>query len=247
MEVIRRFLEDVVQVVPLESIAYAIAHGKPDEIAIQCAEALMSAQLYLPFSLLMTNGLAKAVRRFQSGVSPEVLTDMQIKAQEQSTGMLPWCSVTKDSKQLTVTMLNEERAATSATSLDWEKLEEEYGEVPAQDVVPGEVVAYILKAQKESTSQWIAAMNQGNPVNIICGLSVEQLYPITTDPTQQLSALKSPLDILRAGKRKLDSLAREAQEIVPAKRHLSSDSQHLKEKGVLSWCNALMLKSVNKI
>ena len=247
MDVIRRFLEDVVQVVPLESIAYAIAYGKPDAIAIQCAEALMSTQLNPPLSLLMKGGLEKAWQRIESGVSPEVVAVMSNKADKQFPGMHPWYRITKDSKQLTVTMFNEERAATSAISVDWEKLKEVYGEVPAQDVVPHEVAEYIQKLAKELHDQKRAAEKHGNPVNIICGLSVQQLYPITTDPNKRLSTLKSPLDILRAGKRKLDSLAREAQEIAPAKRHLSSDSQHPKERGMLSRCNALMLKNVNEI
>jgi len=86
-------------------------------------------------------------------------------------------------------------------------LKEEYGVVPAQHVAPNEVVAYMLKLLKEFDRKGKTALKQGNPVNIICGLSIEQLYPITTE---QLSTLKSPLNILRAGKRKLDSLTKEA-------------------------------------
>ena len=134
MEVIRRFLEDVVQVVPLESIAYAIAYGKPDVIAFQCAEAFMSTQLNPPLSLLMASGFEKALGRIQSGVSPEVFAAM-VKSLEQSSVMAcsppRWYDITKDSKQLTMTIFSEERAAISATSFDWEKLKEEYGEVPA--------------------------------------------------------------------------------------------------------------------
>ena len=245
MEVIRRFLEDVVQVVPLESIAYAIAYGKTYEIAIQCAKAFMSTQLNPPPSLLMDIGLGKAWSRIQSGVSPDIIRGMQIKAEEQFPGFRGfWTTITKDSKQLTVTLTNEEESATSETSLDWEKLKEDYGVVPAQHVVPVEVAAYIWKAQ---TDQKRAIDKQGNQVNIICELSVQQLYPITTDPTQQLSVLKSPLNILRAGKQKLDSLTKEAREIAPASRCLRSDSQNPSDNGVLSRCNALMLKNVNEI
>ena len=238
----------MVQVVPLESIAYAIAYGKPDEIAIQCAKAFMSTQINPPLSELMVIGLTNALDRIQSGVSPYVIEDLRIQVQRQ----LPdteghYYDISKDSKQLTVTAINEKRTASRATSLDWKKLKEEYGEVPAQHVAPNEVAAHILKIQNELVHQERAAEKQGNPINIICGLSIEQLYPITTDPTQQLSTLKSPLNILRAGKQKLNSLAREAQELAPAKRHLSSDSQPPKEKSLLSRCNALMLKSVNEI
>jgi len=239
VEVIKRFLEDVVQVVPLESIAYAIAYGKPDEIAIQCAEAFVLTKLNPPFSLLMQVGLRNAFDRIQSGVSPDVIHDMEIKAKNQSPDTYPrYTVITKDSKHLAVTIEDESATSTTSLQLDWEKLKKEYGVVPAQHVAPDEVAAYISKLQKEMFVQNTAALKQGNPVNIICGLSVEQLYPITTDPAQQLSLLKSPINILQVGRQKLDSLGREAREITPAQRFPTS---------VLSRCNALMLKNVNEI
>ena len=238
----------MVQVVPLESIAYAIAYGNPFEIAIHCAEAFMSTQLIPPLSQLMGKGLTIAVHRFQSGVSPDVTSDMIMIAEKQSPGFkVGWSDISRDSEQLTMYLMNEEQSAVKALSLRWEKLKKEYGEVPAQQAAPHEVVAYILKLQKELFRQNRVAQKQGNPVNIICGLSIEQLYPVSTDPTQKLFTLKSPLNILRAGKQKLDSLTREAQEIAPAKRRLISGSQHPKEKDVVSRCNALMLKNVNEI
>ena len=140
MEVIRRFLEDVVHVVPLESIVYAIAYGKPDEIAIQCAEALMSVQLHPPLSKLMQSGFTKAYDRIFSGISPDVVHDIMGKALKQSPGFEPhWASISKDSKKLTLIFRNEEQSPITTTSLDWEKLKEEYSEVPSQHVVPKEV------------------------------------------------------------------------------------------------------------
>ena len=238
----------MVQVVPLESIAYAIAYGKPDEIAIQCAKAFMSTQINPPLSELMVIGLTNANDRIQSGVSPDVIEDLYIQAQMQSpVADSCYYNIIKDSKQLTVTAFNDKRTASRATSLDWKKLKEEYGIVPAQQVAPFKIVAYINTMQNELVHQERAAEKQGDPINVICGLSVQQLYPITTGPTQQSSMLKSPLNILRAGKQKLDSLSREAREVAPTMRCLSSDSQHPEEKGVLSRCNTLMLKRVNEV
>jgi len=128
--------------------------------------------------------------------------------------------VSKDSKQLTVTAINEKRTASRAASLDWKKLKEEYGVVPAQHVAPIEVVAYMSKIQKEFACRERAALKQGTPINAICGLSVQQLYPIVTGPTQQSSILKSPLNILREGKQKLDSLSREAREVFSSQEAL---------------------------
>ena len=205
MEVIRRFLEDVVQVVPLESIVYAIAYGKPDEIAIQCAKALMSVHLR-PLSQLMTSGSAKAFDRLQSGVSPDMIHDMKTKAlAQQFPSQAFGYAIVKDSKQLTVTLTNEEQLPITATSLDWEKLKEQYSEVPSQHVAPDEVRRYVCQLLCELDDQKKAAKKQRDPVNVICGLTIAQLYPVTTDLTQQESALKSPLDILRSGKQSLDS------------------------------------------
>ena len=238
----------MVQVVPLESIAYAIAYGKPDEIAIQCAEALMSAKLHPPLSHLMTVGFLKAHQRIYSGVSPDVIHDILGKAIKQIPGFWPFgYEITKGSKQLTVTLTNEEKLPIAATSLDWEKLKEEYSEVPSQHVVPEEVQRYMQQLQNKSADRERVAIKQGDPVNVICGLTIAQLYPVTTNPTQQESALKSPIDILRSGKRKLDSLARAAQEGAPAKGFSSPKTQHSKKKNLSSLQNILMLKTVNEI
>ena len=238
----------MVHVVPLESIAYAIAYGKPDKIASQCAEALMSPQLCPPLSQLMVTGYYEAFGRIESGVSPDVIRDIFGKALQKFPGFEPyWSNIIKDSKKLTLILQTEERSHITAASLDWEKLKEEYSEVPSQHVVPEEVKRYVQQLQNESAAQQRAAMKQGDPVNVICGLNIAQLYPVTTDPTQQVSALKSPIDTLRSGKWKLDSLAREAQEGTSTKRFLSPKNQHSKKKGTSSLQNILMLKAVNEI
>ena len=59
-EVVRLFLEDVVHVVPFESILYAIANCGLDT-AMSCFQALKSYQLDLPISELMDEGLNLAV------------------------------------------------------------------------------------------------------------------------------------------------------------------------------------------
>ena len=238
----------MVHVVPLESIAYAIAYGKPDKIAIQCAEALMSPQLCPPLSQLMVTGYHEAFDRIQSGVSPDIIHDIIGKALQKFPGFqLYWYDIIKDSKKLTLILQTEERSPIAAASLDWEKLKEEYSEVPSQHVAPEEVMRYMQQLQNESAAQQRAAIKQGDPINVICGLNIAQLYPVTTDPTQQVSALKSPIDTLRSGKWKLDSLAREAQEGTSTKRFSSPKTQHSKKKGTSSLQNILMLKAVNEI
>ena len=242
VEVIRRFLEDVVHVVPLESIAYAIAYGKPDEIAIQCAEALMSVEFCPPLSHLMISGYAIAFDRLQFGVPPDVI-HYTVQKQFPGSKLLSY-SISKYSKQLTVILTNEEGVL--LTALDWERLKEEYSEVPSQ-LVPAKVLKYVQHLEYDLLDQETAAVKQGDAINVICELNIAKLYPVTTDPTQEVPALKSPLDILRSGKQKLDSLARAAQEGTPTKRYSSPETQHSKKKSTSSLQNILMLKKVNEI
>ncbi len=79
VEVIRKFLSDVVHVVPLESIAYAISHS-PYKIAMVCYRALRSSGVKLPFSEVMQVGLLYASRRLGFGISPCILKELQRKA-----------------------------------------------------------------------------------------------------------------------------------------------------------------------
>ena len=78
-EVIRLFLEDVVHVVPFESIFYAIANCSLDT-AMSCFQALKSYQLDLPTSELMGKGLNLAAWRMDTGVSGSTTLELQGKA-----------------------------------------------------------------------------------------------------------------------------------------------------------------------
>ena len=246
VEVITRFLEDVVHVVPLESIAYAIAYGKPEEIAIQCAEALIFSKLELPPSQLMELGLRAAGHRLKSGVSPDVIRFMEQKAHQQYFGIYPeeyFTAIDKDSKQLTVSLADESGRAFTTTSLDLERLAADYN-IPQYS--NPRVVNTLYALQIQIFQQLKEAQRKGNTIAVVCGINIEQLYPVIPDPTRSL--LKSPLDILKVGKERLSSLSsRVQQEISPAKPTLSQDTQHTQEKHVLPRHNSDMLEIVNKI
>ena len=246
VEVIRRFLEDVVQVVPLESIAYAIAYGKPDEIAIRCAEALIFSQLELPPSQLMALGLKAAGDRLQSGVSPDVIRFMEKKAEQQCLGTYPeeyFTAIDKDSKRLTVSIGDESGRPYATTSLDLERLAPDHNILQCSN---SRIVKTLYALQVQMYHQLMEAQRKGNTIAVVCGIYIEQLYPVIPDPTRSL--LKSPLDILKMGKERLSSLAKRVQkEIPPAKPMLSQDTQHTQEKHVLPRHNSDMLEVVNKI
>lgn len=69
MKVIRKFLEEVVKLVPLESLFYALGCGD-DEIIEDCCQALITSDLpeedFLPSEMLL-NGMSLALRRLATG------------------------------------------------------------------------------------------------------------------------------------------------------------------------------------
>jgi len=72
VEVVKTFLKDVVRVVPLESIVFAIGYGNPD-VVLPCSQALITSNLDLPPSLLMANSFQVATCRVVHGLPPKLL------------------------------------------------------------------------------------------------------------------------------------------------------------------------------
>jgi len=78
---VARFLEEAVQVVPLESIFFAIAYSDDDSnTALECAKALKKSRLQIPPSEMMVIGSQKAACRMRTGVQPEVLDHYEARA-----------------------------------------------------------------------------------------------------------------------------------------------------------------------
>ena len=67
-KVMIQFLEQVVQVVPLESIFHAIAYSENDYTALECANALMATPPRMGPSEMMINGSLGAAMRMNTGV-----------------------------------------------------------------------------------------------------------------------------------------------------------------------------------
>ena len=67
-QVMIQFLEQVVQVVPLESIFHAIAYSENDYTALECANALMATPPRMGPSEMMINGSRGAAMRMSTGI-----------------------------------------------------------------------------------------------------------------------------------------------------------------------------------
>ena len=60
-------MEEAVQVVPVESIFFAISHSDYDT-GVKCAEALLATQQRIPVSEMMIGGAQTAIARMRTGV-----------------------------------------------------------------------------------------------------------------------------------------------------------------------------------
>ena len=72
LDIVRRFLEDVVQVVPFESIVYALTNGN-SHTAMQCIRALQMPNIKIPGSLLMYSGLRDAEYQLEYGMPLQLI------------------------------------------------------------------------------------------------------------------------------------------------------------------------------
>ena len=249
VDVVRRFLEYVVRVVPLESIAYAIAYGK-DEVALQCTKALLSycSQQKLPLSDLMNNGLVGACGRMSSGIS----LDIYIQAREK-VGLTEIENQSLLSGLLNETQLSYANQISEFLSMftkhvfEKAKLGEEHKINP--DRMTRKEVLELVTLGAEVVDEHEGAEKQGNVINAVSGLNIEEVYPITHKHAQaqmhmnESDQLQCPLDILRSGKMKLSSLAKKAQSIQAGAQSVPPATQSSQKR----LDNSAMLKTVNDI
>ena len=244
--VISEFLNQVVKVVPLESIAYAIAYGNPDEIAVQCAKALVSSQLELPVSELMCRGLERAHDRIRS--VPDII-DTMVREMRQYYNIqiapndMFFRGIQKGTKQLKVSV--EFQGRKSVVTKDWEELEAQYNISPSL-IAEAElhVVQDLIELDGNMFDRRTKARKDGN-LSILSELSIEQLYPVGQKTTTEGELmLQCPLDILRNGKKQLTSLAMRIQAQAKSSAAVTS---YTGSKSMSSLDNSAMLKTVNDI
>ena len=241
VDVVRRFLENVVRVVPLESIAYAIAYGK-DEVALQCTKALLSycSQQKLPPSDLMKNGLIGACARMSSGIS----ADIYIQAMEK-VGFTELSGLLSKTQLEPANTISESLNMATKCLLEKAKLGEEHKMNP--DGMPKKKVLGLANFYGEVAAELREAETQGNVINAVCGLNIEEVYPITQKHVQAQEniseQLQCPLDILRSGKMKLSSLAKKAQGMQVGAQSVPPATQSSQKR----LDNSAMLKTVNDI
>ena len=248
VEVIRKFLEEVVQVVPLESILYGIANGSYN-VVLSCSKALAASDLDLPPSLLMTDGLAQATSRLVCGVPPQLALIAESEAQKQFP---QWTSLTGALRQENSGKMNYaifpripgilEHKPFSPPLSQFEFSPEKLEFVDNPEI---KKMGECLKMIHNSLVFQMEHEDGNQSRKVISGLNIELLYPIHSKSSQQSDiTLRSPLDILADGRKELASLAIRAQLQFQVE---ATSSAEMKLKGSTHLLNQEMLEAVNNI
>ena len=246
--IVRDFLEQIVSVVPIESLFYTIAISKDDEIKKRCIDLFESCQLDLPPSLLLLSGADNAIDSFSKTVSsslfasPEdrylhclqlnsskivTIKDAQREyAKQSSRGANPRTvsDITDREMFYTKRLLfdNVEKPTTSETLEAFQQI------CPNHHDPYRAVVLYSLLDEAHSKARKCKQLNAINDIKL------NIVYPITSQE-------KSPLHILISGRQKLSILSQ--QSIGQSSSSLTTDQQ----QKLSQLYNSKMLELVNNI
>ena len=226
-EVIKQFLEDVVKVVPFESIAYAIASGNY-QTAMQCSMALKAHNLKIPETWLMDCGLTEAVYRLKYGIPMHLLSSMQVKASEK----FQMVSISKGIPDQTVYMdsgklVYELNTYLPGTQLPLHQPIKVQVDEKNLNMTVNEQIADELKQFQRTKLQnfktKVTYLFDVEDIPLVSTTNIEDLYPIHDHGS---SSLNSPISILGTGRKQLTELSMKSSQ---------------------SYSNQLMLNTVNTI
>ena len=264
--VLRDFLEQVVTIVPVESLLYTIASSEK-KIAHQCCDALQSCQLEIPPSVTMLRGLYQASRRLLI---------------EDGTGLDAHRIPTADNKNLCTTAIAA-RKTIIPTAKDWKSARKEaqksYREHISKSTKPVEkahstpTISEVVERQHfylqhgilvdldliiwwalqdiSPQARYLAQMLlnayfpsvDGKQLDAICGVNLQCVYPMSSSEGGSIHSLKSPLEILSEGRKRLSWLAQHAMN-AEAESMANADESEI---SLSSLYNAKMLRVVNDI
>ena len=246
--VIKSFLERVVHVVPLESVAFAVAYGSR-ETAVMCLQAFKQLydQLDIPTSALFVQALGLAFERFSTGVPGSVLREMSIKAYEQLSDPLPKIYhseyMLESPNRATLSLVACAPGGYSVpSSKPLSKVEMSLVdiEMKCKDLLSRDEIDFIVSLWRKMSCEKDLSCLRGVLSPPICRLNIKKIYPINCDLQQQQEypALNSPLDTLVHGRRKLGDLRMVTNIHQASKQPSAVDRQKH---------NQLMLQSINDI
>ena len=219
------FLEEVVKVVPLESIFFAIAYSDDNSIALECSKALQKSELKIPPSEMMVTGSRSAAFRIHTGLPPEVLDQCattalaQLSATFQSLSPPPLKAPSSHpSPKPTYSDITRRPATTqsapAASSQVWLP-----PEIPVRVRIKlpqlcshgfPQMAAYLDHLSQDILNQ---AVKKGNSLGVVCRSNIERIYPIDTYRRHTMhGTLQSPLEVLKDARKQLASFVDELQQ-----------------------------------
>ena len=259
-DTVRNFLEQIVSVVPVETIVHTIGHCDDQNIANKCTDLLIASQLEFPPSLLFLHGMNNAFVAQVDG-APKNITQKEFL--ERITDVVRKLSFSSKKHKL-----------------DQQQIEQSTGsEHPAGNIINREAsyvqtAARFVKRHSEKDNLLIAQLNSSNhprleqiakhfcitnelsiksqscgELDAINGLKLKVVYPTTSRnilPSNKESQLKTPLNILSEGRRSLSWLA---QQMVSSET-TRAESETLKEEQrqqLSQLYNSKILSVVNAI
>ena len=243
-DTLQRFLEQVVTVVPIESIIYAIGNCGNLSIAITCRDSLVASNMLslITPSITLASSIDKAVisvcKHDMLPAEPETaqsnVEECTIKLKALSEGDVKKKFGKKGQKL-------HKRSKTT------KPLQRIVGMQGAQSILEAGLTSAILDRALEGPGTVYEPLHQvasriktADPQTLqaVCGEKLEGVFPLLSS-SSTAAPIKSPLQILKDGKERLSWLAKKNLDIssVP-----SSDSKKLSE-----LYNSKMLELVNQI
>lgn len=239
---VARFLEEAVQVVPLESVFFAIAYSDDDSnTALECAKALMKSQLQPPPSEMMVIGSQKAAFRMRTGMRPEVLDQCTARAISELSARLPSFSPLPVKPQKSYPKPTYQTYRTSPKPSYSDITRHSAPAAASQVLLPTE--AFLIPVptfqvsvdinvknlppgshgrafpevadsmEKLAQKTYERAVAKGNTLDVVCKHNIEHIYPADAYRRHTMhGTLQSPLDILKDARKQLASYVDELQQ-----------------------------------
>ncbi|XP_064392637.1 uncharacterized protein LOC135340244 isoform X2 [Halichondria panicea] len=252
---VKNFLEQIVSVVPIESIFHTIVISDDQEIMARCCSLLESSQLNLPPSLLLSTGAQSAyytVRTLSPGQSPKFssnedhyLSWKQAESRKTVTKETARAHYQKYAKQTSratgATAVNEiiDREVFYATNLPLryqEKMTQSDAHERLQNILPNHPNPQLLSSMLALSHNALAKAKNYEQINAINDLKLSMIYPTLA------SQEKSPLEILVVSRKKLSQLSQQSISLSSGTQLEEDQRQKLSQ-----LYNSKMLDLVNDI
>ena len=235
LENITSFLEQAVKIVPIESILFAIGHDELD-IAVECAKALVSANLNIPYSRMAHYEALRVAFRMKTGLPGRefdhvVAVTNNILSQIIFSPAFPHPSFSPHPPNTSV------QAPTYSNIVQRTSLQRVMQQTTQPDVthqvgikfavqgnIPGQVFPKLADPGQvfPKLADWFdriattiqSKQTSANAHHILSNWNIEQVYPVNSTRRHSVhqSTLKSPIEILKTARSELENLLESANE-----------------------------------